>query len=190
MLLSRPVVSDCCNPMDFSSQASLSLTISQSLPEFMSIASVMPSSYLILWCPLLLLPSIFPSIRDFSNESPFCLRWPKYWSFSISPSNNCSGLIFLKIDWFDPQGWGKTETELLRPYFRILHWAEIAGTQLPCQSWIMKVKEWDVHLSYRRQVLRVAGGLGRRKDVQTLFNIPNFRSQGSGSFMPAAEDTA
>ena len=63
----------------------------------------MPSSHLILWCPLLLLPSIFPSIRDFSNESAIHIRWPKYWSFSfsISPSNEHSGLISLKVDWFD-----------------------------------------------------------------------------------------
>ena len=84
-------------------QASLSLTISRSLPKFMSIALVMPSSHLILWCPLLLLPSIFPSIRDFSNESAVYCRWPKYWSFSfsISSSNEYSGLISLKTDWFD-----------------------------------------------------------------------------------------
>ena len=84
-------------------QASLSLIISRSLPKFMSIALVMPSSHLILWCPLLLLPSIFPSIREFSNELAVCIRWPKYWSFSfsISPSNEYSGLISLKIDWFD-----------------------------------------------------------------------------------------
>ena len=84
-------------------QASLSLTISRSLSKFMSIALVMPSSRLILWCPLLLLPSIFPSIRDFSNESSVRIRWPKYWSFSfsISPSSEYSGLISLKIDWFD-----------------------------------------------------------------------------------------
>ena len=62
------------------------VTISRSLPKFMSIASVMPSSHLILWCPLLL-PSIFPSIRDFSNESAIHIRWPKYWSFSILPMN-------------------------------------------------------------------------------------------------------
>ena len=82
-------------------QASLSLTISWSLPKFMSMASVMPSSHL--WCPLLLLPSIFPSMMDFSSESDVCIRWPKYWtfSFSISPSNEYSGFISLKIDWFD-----------------------------------------------------------------------------------------
>ena len=84
-------------------QASLSLTISRSLPKFMSIASVMPSSHLILWRPLLLLPSLFPCIRDFSNESAVHIRWPKYCSFnfSISPSDEYSGLISLKIDWFD-----------------------------------------------------------------------------------------
>ena len=88
-----------CDSMDCS-QASLSLTISQSLPKFMSIASLMPSSHLILHCPLLLLPSIFPSIRVFSNESVIHIRWPKYWSFSfsISPSNEYSGLISFKID--------------------------------------------------------------------------------------------
>ena len=69
----------------------------------MFFASVMPSSHLILWCPLFLLPSIFPSIRDFSNEMSVHIRWPKYWSFSfsISPSSDYSGLISLKIDWFD-----------------------------------------------------------------------------------------
>ena len=82
-------------------QASLSLSISRSLTKSMFIASVMPSNHLILWCPLFLLPSIFPSFRDFSNESSFRIRWPKYWSFSISPSSEYSGLISLKIDWFD-----------------------------------------------------------------------------------------
>ena len=69
----------------------------------MSIESVMPSSHLILCHPLLLLPSIFPSIGVFSNESVLCIRWPKYWSFSfsISPTNECSGLISFRIDWFD-----------------------------------------------------------------------------------------
>ena len=61
----------------------------------------MPSSHIMLWCPLILLSSNFPSIRDFSNELAVCIRWPKYWSFSISPSNECSGLISFKIDWFD-----------------------------------------------------------------------------------------
>ena len=83
-------------------QASLSITNSWSLLKLMSIESVMPSNHLIL-CHLLLLPSIFPSIRVFSNESVLCIRWPKYWSFnfSISPSNEYSGLISFRFDWFD-----------------------------------------------------------------------------------------
>ena len=74
-----------------------------SLLKFMSIESVMPSNQLILCCPLLFPPSIFPSIRVFSNESVLCIRWPKYWSFSfsISPSNEYSGLISFRIDWLD-----------------------------------------------------------------------------------------
>ena len=88
-------------PWTAEDQASLSLTISWSLPKFIFITSVMASSYLILWLPLLL--SIFPSIRDFSSESSVHIRWPKYWSFSfsISPSSEYSGLISHKIDWFD-----------------------------------------------------------------------------------------
>ena len=84
-------------------QASLSLTNSQSLLKLMSIESVRPSNHLILCRPLLLLPSIFPSIRVFSNESILCIRWPKYWSFSfsISPSNEYSGLISFRMDWLD-----------------------------------------------------------------------------------------
>ena len=82
-------------------QASLSLSISQSLLKLMSIKLVMPSNHLILCYPFLLLPSLFPSIRVFSNESALLLRWPKYWSFSISPSSDYSGLISFRIDWFD-----------------------------------------------------------------------------------------
>ena len=92
-----------CDSMVWAHQASLSLTISQSLPKFMFVVLVKPSSLLILWRPLLLLPSIFPSIRDFSSESSIYIRWQKYWSFrfSISPSSEYLGLISLKIDWFD-----------------------------------------------------------------------------------------
>ena len=84
-------------------QSSLSFTISQSLPKLMSVEPVMPSNHLILCCPLLLLPSIFPSIRVFFNELALRIRWPKYWNFSfcISPSNEYSGLIFFRIDQFD-----------------------------------------------------------------------------------------
>ena len=83
-------------------QASLSFTISWSLLKFMSIESVMPSNHLILCCPLLFLPSIFPSIWVFSNESALRIRWPEYWSFSfsISPSDEYSGLISFRTDWF------------------------------------------------------------------------------------------
>ena len=84
-------------------QASLSITNFQSLLKFMSTESVMPSNHLILCRPLLLPPSIFPSIKVFSNESALHIRWPKYWSFSfrISPSNEYSGLISFRMDWFD-----------------------------------------------------------------------------------------
>ena len=88
-------------PWTAAHQASLSFTISWSLLKVMSIESVMPSNHLILYHPLLLLPSIFPSIRVFSNESALCIRWPKFWSFSISPSNEYSGVTFFRIDWFD-----------------------------------------------------------------------------------------
>ena len=84
-------------------QASLSITNSQGLLKLMSVESVMLSNHLILCHPLLLLPSIFPSIRVFSNELALCIKWPKYWSFSFStsPSNKYSGLISFGIDWFD-----------------------------------------------------------------------------------------
>ena len=90
-------------PWTAACQASLSITNSRSLLKLMSITSVMPSNHLILCRPLFLLPSIFPSIRVFSSESVFHIRWPKYWnfSFSISPSNEYSGLISFRIDWFD-----------------------------------------------------------------------------------------
>ena len=83
--------------------ASLSFTISQSLLKLMSIELVMPSNHLVLCHPLLLPPSVFPSIRIFSNESALWIRWSKYWSFSfsINPSNECSGLISFRIGWFD-----------------------------------------------------------------------------------------
>ena len=90
-------------PWTAARQAALSITNSQRMLKFMSIESVMPSNCLILCCPLLLLPSILPSVRVFSNKSVFRIRWPKYWSFSfsISPSNEHSELISFRIDWFD-----------------------------------------------------------------------------------------
>ena len=93
-----------CDPMNRAARlASLSITNSQSLLRFMYIESVMPSSHLILYRPLLLLPPIPPSIRVFSNESTLCMRWPKYWSssFSIIPSKEHPGLISFRMDWLD-----------------------------------------------------------------------------------------
>ena len=100
-LLSR--VQLFATPRTTALQASLSITNSQSPPKPMSIESVMPSNHLTLCCPVLLLPSIFHSIRVFSNESALCIRWPKYWSFSfnISPFNEQSGLISFRMDWLD-----------------------------------------------------------------------------------------
>ena len=93
----RPFVT----PWTAAHQAPLSITNSLSLLKFMSIKLVMPSNHLILCRPLLLLLSIFPSIRVFSNDLALCIKWPKYWSFSTRPSNEYSGLIFFQNDWFD-----------------------------------------------------------------------------------------
>ena len=100
---SHSVVSDSVTPWTAAQHAPVSITDSQSLLKFMSIESVMSSSHLILCHLLLLLPSIFSSMRVFSNESVLHIRWPKYWSvsFSISPSNEHSGLISFRMDWLD-----------------------------------------------------------------------------------------
>ena len=104
-------------------QVFLSFAISRSLLKLMSIESVMPSNHLILCCPLLLLPSIFPSIRVFSNESALQMMWPKYWSFrfSISPSSEYSGLIFFRTDWFDLLIVQGTLKSLLQPQFKSIN---------------------------------------------------------------------
>ena len=100
---SHSVVSDSLQPHGLACQASLYFTVSRSLLTFMCIESVMPSSHLILCYPLLLLPSIFPNIKVFSNQSALCIRWPTFcsFSFSISPSNEYSGLISISINWLD-----------------------------------------------------------------------------------------
>ena len=105
-------------PWTAARQASLSITNSQSLLKLMSIKSVIPSNHLILCCPLLLLPSIFPSIRVFSNESALRIRWTKYWSFifNISPSNEYSGLISFGMDWLDLLAVQGTLKSLLQPH--------------------------------------------------------------------------
>ena len=86
--------------MDYSATGFTAFTIFQSLLKLMFVELVMPSNHVNL-CHPLLLPLIFPSIRDFSNELALCIRWPKYWTFSVSPSHEYSGLIFFRIDWFD-----------------------------------------------------------------------------------------
>ena len=105
-----------CDPWTVAHHASLSITNSQSLLKLMRIESVMPSNHLILCHPLLLLPSIFPSIRVFSDKSPFRIRWPKLWSFSFStsPSNDYSGLISFRMDWFDLLAFQGTLKNLLQ----------------------------------------------------------------------------
>jgi len=103
-------------PWTAAGQASLSITNSRNPPKLMSIEAVMPSNHLILCCPLLLLLSIFPSIRVFSNESILCIRCPKYWSFSfnISPSNEHPGLISFRMDWLDLHAVQGTHKSLLQ----------------------------------------------------------------------------
>ena len=115
---SRSVVSYSATPWTAARQASLSFTNPWSLLKLMSIDLVMPSNHLILCRPLLLLPSIFPSIRVFSNESTVCIRWPKYWSFSfsISPSNEYSGLISFRMDWLDLLAVQGTLKSILQPH--------------------------------------------------------------------------
>ena len=125
-------------PWTVAPQASLSFTISQRFLKLVSIES-MPSNHLILCHPLLLLPSIFPSIRVFSNESALCIRWPKYWSFSISPSKKYSGLISFRIDWFDLLAVQWTLKSLLQHHnskTSILHCTSFFMVQLshPCRT--------------------------------------------------------
>ena len=120
---SRSVTPTLCDPVDCSTQASLSITNSQSLPKLMSIESVMPSNHLILCHPLLLPPSVFPSIRVFSSELVLRIRWPKYWSFSfdISPSNEYSGLISFRMNWLDLLAVEGTRESFPTPQFKSIN---------------------------------------------------------------------
>ena len=111
-------------------QASLSFTMTWYLLKFMSILSVMLSNHLILCCPLLLLPSVFPSIRVFSNELALPIRWPKDWSFSISPSSEYSGLLSFKIDWFDLFAVQRTLKSILQPH-------SLKASVLQCSTFFM-----------------------------------------------------
>ena len=133
-----------CEPMDLAArQASLSITNSWGLLRLTSITLVMPSNHLTLRCPLLLLPSIFPSIGVFSNESVLRIRWPKYWSFSISPSNEHSGVISLKIDWLDLLAVQGTLKSLLQHHSSK---ASILGDQLILGSNLTSIHDsWKNH---------------------------------------------
>ena len=115
-LFSCPVISDSLQPHGLQHTRHPCPPSPRILPKFMFIALVMLFSHLILWRPLLLLLSNFPSIRDFCNESSLLIRWPKFWSFSISPSSEYSGLISLKIDWFDLLAVQDTFRSLLQHY--------------------------------------------------------------------------
>ena len=120
-------------PLTVAHQAYLSNINSQSLLKLISIEPVMPSNHLILCCPLLLQPSIFPRIKVFSSELVLCIRWPKYWSFSfsISPSNEYSGLISFRMDWLDLHAVQGTLKSLLQHHSSKV---QFFGTQLSSQS--------------------------------------------------------
>ena len=119
-------------PWTTACQISLSIAVSQSLLKFISIVSMMSSNHRFLCCPLLLLPSIFPSIRVFSSELAFSIKWPKCWSFSfsISPSNEYSGLIFFRIDWFDLLAVQETLKSLLQHH-------NLKASVLQCSAFFM-----------------------------------------------------
>ena len=130
---SRSVVSNSATPWTTAHEASLFITNSWSLLRLTSIESVMPSSHLILFCPLLLLPSIFPSIRVFSSESVLRIRWPKYWSFSlsISPLNEYSGLIPFRIDWFYPCSPRDSQESSPTPQFKFINSSALSLLYVP-----------------------------------------------------------
>ena len=161
---SHSVVSDSATPWTAACQASLSITNSQSLPEPISIESVMPSNRLILCHPLLFLPSIFPSIRVFSNESALRIRWPKYWTFSfnISTSNEHPGLISFRMDWLDLLAVQGTLKSLLQRH-------SSKASTLQCSAFLM------VQLSHPYMTTGKTTALTRRtfvdKVMSLLFNM-------------------
>ena len=118
---SHSVVSNSATPWTAACQASLSITNSRSLLKLMSIELLMPSNHIIFCCPLLLLPSIFPRIKVFSKESVLHIKWPKYWSSSISPSNEYSGLISFRIDWLDLLAAQGTQESSPTPQFKSIN---------------------------------------------------------------------
>ena len=162
-------------------QPSLTLTISRSLPKFMSNESVMPSNYLNLCRPLILLPSIFPSIRDFSKESAVCIRWSKYWSvsFSISPSKEYSVLISFKIDWFDLLALQATLKSLLQHH-------NLKASILWCSAFFIVQLSYPYMITGKTIALTIWNTVG--KVMSLLFNtLSSFpvKKQLSSNFMAA-----
>ena len=147
-------------PWTTAHQAFLSLTITQTLPKFMSTESVMLSNHLIL-CHSLLLPSVFLSIKVFSSELALCIMWPKYWSFSISPFNEYSGLIFFRIEWFALLNFQGTLKSLLQHY-------SLKASILWCSAFFM------VQLSYlymtTEKTIAFTMQTSVRKAISLLFN--------------------
>ena len=154
-------------PWTTAHQASLSITNSQSLLKLISIESLMPSNHFILCYPLLLLPSIFPSIRVFSNESALCIRWLKYWSFSfnVSSSNEHSGLISFRMDWLDLlAGQGTLKSLLQHPSSKasILWCSAFFIVQLTSIHDYWNVTALNSHSLHFNQVLSFVYGIGQR----------------------------
>ena len=149
-------------PWTAACQVSLSITNSQSLPKLMSIESVMPSNHLILCCPLLLLPSIFPNMSVFSNKSVLYIRWPKYWSFTFSPSKEHPGLISLRTDWLDLLAVQGTRKSLLQHHsskasillhsaffiVQLSHPYMTTGKTIALTRWTFKYSKCIRHLIY------------------------------------------
>ena len=132
-------------PWTAARQASLSITSSQRLLKCMSIESVLPSNHFILCRPLLLLPSIVPSIRVFSNESVLCIRWPKYWGFcfSISPSNEYSRLISFRMDWLAPCSPRDSQESSPTPQFKSINSSALSFLHSPTLTSIHDY--WKIH---------------------------------------------
>ena len=142
--------------MDCSMTTSLCITNSQHFLKLMSIELVMPSNHLILCHPLVLLPSIFPSIRVFSNELALCSRWPKYWSFSfsISPASGYSGLISFRIDWFDCLAVQGTLKSLLQHHSLKASVFQQKGAQASLWSSLTSIHDYQMQVILHTLVLR------------------------------------
>ena len=181
-------------PRTSACQASLSITNSRSLLKLMSIKSVMPSNYLILCCPLLLLPLIFPSIRVFPNES-VCIIWPKYWSFSfsISPSNEYSGLISFRIDWFDIASQGtlkslvqqhSSKASILRCFtffmVQLSHPYMTAGKTIALTIWTFEwFQSWAYYFPFRTLFSGTSPGMWLRLHIPSAGCLGSIPGQGA-----------